>query len=300
MNLFDAGTAKTIRRSILSCFLILATVEGFSSLALATTIGNGETVSGSVTGSGVEDWTFYAPANFYANIVGGMGVPVPDSQFKPGLKVYYPSGGGVAFLNNGFPGDSGSPSAWGPPFYAGTYTIEGYNLLGGGYPSFVANFNMNISVSNLSSRTPASGGGAMNAGVTYNATQSYGDTTIWTFNANVGDNISVVATPGTGYVGRIRSYVFQPNGWVIASGYSSSNTTPATASFTNAPQAGEYVVQTFNGTTISASAPYTVEMTGSTAMSFDAKADGKKCIACQGGLAAQSGTVTSTGGDATK
>src|ERR1039458_183697 len=151
--------------------LILAS-RGFSSApAYADTIGNGQFVPGSVTGAGTESWDFNEPnANFYAYILGSINVATPDPNFKPGQKVFNPDGS-LLFATANNPNTFGQWGEGAPYPQTGTYSILGYNLIGAANPSFVANFTMNISVSNLPYwQSP---GGVMDPNTTYPGTQQY-------------------------------------------------------------------------------------------------------------------------------
>src|SRR5437868_8634295 len=93
MNSYITATRRhgRILSILLLSFFGLTLLGANPAPAYATGIANGEIVSGSVTGTGTQSWSFSAPTvNFSAYIVGSINVASPDARFKPGIKVFFP------------------------------------------------------------------------------------------------------------------------------------------------------------------------------------------------------------------
>lgn len=272
---FRSRNSERFSRWLLLSLLILTFSAISPAPGYAQSIGNGEVAAGSVSGTGTQTWTFSTASQFYAHILPAISVAGPSTKFEPGLKLYNPDSTLLLSTFN----SANTYGQWGdatPLTQTGSYSIMGWNLLGSTYPTYNAVFTMNINVSNLPFwQSPVSGGGVMYPGVTYNGTQTNANVNIFSFAATAGDNYSVVMTPGGSFPGKSKVEVFAPGGNFDAGGTATSSSTPATAHNASAPSTGEYIVFAFNGSSVGASAPFTLQMTGATKLPINAETDGK-------------------------
>jgi len=281
MHQFKPATRKgRIASLLLLSFLFLAHSGITAPPAYATTIGNSEIVSGSVTGTGIQTYTFNAPIdNSHAVIFGAISTASPNADFSPRLDVYQPNGT-LYFSATSTANGYGGKNSLAPDPQTGTYTAKAYNAIGAAHLMYNASFNVSVTVTNLDSwLAHYTGGGTMYPGNTYNATQEIANPDLWTFAGNSGDSVTVTGTPGTGYpsTGKIEYLIFNPDYTQLGNAEATSSTTSATHTFTLG-QTGKYVVLTWNAGVAGAAAPYTLEMTNATALPQDAKQDGDSCI----------------------
>jgi RHS repeat-associated protein len=256
--------------------LVILTCGGLHS-AQAQNISDGQIIPGSVSNTQTLSWTFDATSGNFGVLV-GMTAPVPDNKFAPTFVLFNPDGTvltSMAANINTYGGWSGSftnlPQT-------GPYKITASNRIGFQNPTFVANFTINLATSWQIPASRSTGGGTMTPGKTYNPTLNSADINIWTITANAGDNLSITMTGGTGFPGNPRMNLYNPDG---SSAIGVVGPSPLTLAYTVPAGVNNGVLNLFAfSSNPAAPAPYSISMTGSTALPVDAETDGKPCVVC--------------------
>ncbi len=258
-------------------------------------IGNGQTVSGSVTGTDIQKWSFPQSAGNYVVYVGGSSIgSQPD--FEPYVLLYNPSNTVIATaIHNPWartlpPGNQTS---------SGTYSIGIENAHGSSYPTLTSNFTLNLSLANQPYGVPAGhAGGMMTSGVTYNGTVTGANMDMWTYAAQAGTAITFTMTNTNGDTNfRPGFSIVAPDGTLTASVFGTTTVTHTVSA--GIVQTGNYILiadNSFTASTVLTNGQYSFIATGSPVLSTLAKADGAWCEQCYQTAMAAAGN---TGGKAT-
>ena len=278
-------TSNRFRLKFLA-FLILAAAALAPMQARAITNGELDS-SGSVTGTGTQTCHYYVLTAGNNLTYLGMGVPSPNIKFNPQYFLKTLGGTQVAACNGG-------ANSYGCNLQGVDYTLYGaanYNDVarngsGSTYPTFVANFTMNMAEAGLDYGTQVSGAGLMSTGVSYSGQLQYANYDIWAFAATSGDTPTLTMT-GVSFPNKGQVRVYKPDGTYISAwtGATGGNVT-VNLSAAQVNQTGTYTafVTSFPA---DAAPTYTFKVTNNTALPQDAKEDGG-CDPCSADTSRQS------------
>jgi len=273
MNSYIAAVRKCGRMASLFLLLLLILGSAGSHQARAngvvSTVGNGQIVYGSVSGTGFDTYSFPAASGDY--IFWTITTTTAyDAHFVSESELFRPSGVGAAYAYAAyFAGDYVSSG------YTGTWKIEVSNYYGSSYPTDSGSYALQVFVlPGLPAQSGGVGGGQMNVGQTYDGSINLGSSDVYNFNGVSGNNYSLTLTRVSG------SASFDP--WMIWSDSTGSliehNYTGSTYTFTHSATTGPYTVvvnQLYNGNN---SGDYSLEASGAGVADPTAgKQDGAPC-----------------------
>jgi RHS repeat-associated protein len=245
-----------------------------------TTIGSGQVVSGSVTYSGEDDYTFPAKTG---NTIFVSVSEVGTHSYEPHIELDDPS-----MVNQASTFDSYFTNIRYYNATAGTWTVKVSAWGGGAGGSYKLTV---ITIPGAYSVASGNAGGAMYPGETYAGSIYRGDVDIYTFNAVAGvlhDATLTVDITGGAWDAAIR--VFYPDGSDFGGGAGNVNYQYTV----NLPTvSGPYTVVVYKWSGADATDSYSLSVSGNVALPGDAKADGS-CATCQQ-MAAKSPPVSADG-----
>jgi hypothetical protein len=284
------GTVRRLSFSLLALFTAI-----LLGAQPAHAIGNGGTKRGSVTGTGTQDFPFYAASGDLIKV--GLTNVTQDSRFEGGFTIYDPDG--VADVGAGCAALTPGCRSGGSAYMSGMWKITAKNVIGSRNPTFTGSFEVHLSVSGQPSNATS-----LYSGVSSSGTISGGSMQIFSVNATSGDSFTITMTPGSGFSTNASFDFFKPDGTALAGG--SGN--PMTRSYNSTSpidETGAYMLRTYSATPFfTGPGSFTVVATGQTGLPTDAKQDGNNIRPCErlkaaGSYqiaAAQSNPVTLTGG----
>ena len=241
-------------------------------------IANGQVVSGSITGTGVDTWSFYQPSGVRA-ILAGVNKS-GEAYFYPWVKIIYPNTTVVSNNYSAYPGTRAS--SVGTLSQTGAYTVSVSNFYGSSYPTESWTFTLNLSQGTGPFVVPQGAtGGALITGRPETGAVTGVTMAQWSYAVNSGDRITLtVSDPAADPNYYPYIVVSKPDGTYQGGTYSG---TSASEIFT-ATQTGNYQVMAGNFYGYYAGPfAYTVEGTGSSVLSAEAEADGAYCYDCYTG-----------------
>ena len=255
------GTVKRVSFILLALFA--ASLIGAQP---AHALANGDTESGSVTGTGTQDFPFYAQAGDWIKV--GLTNVTQDTRFDGGFIIYEPDGvtsissAGCGALTPGCRSGGQAPVGT-----TGMWKVRVKNVVGSTYTTFTGSFQVNLSVAGLPANTTALYTGVSSTGTISNASMQ-----MFTVDATSGDSFTITMTPGSGYTGNADFEFYYPNGTSVYGGTGN----PATNSYnsTSINTTGTYMLRTLSQTIFSGSGSYTVVSTGQTGLSTAGKTGG--------------------------
>lgn len=250
----------------------------------ALAIGNGGTEYGSVTGTGTQDFSFYAESGDIIRV--GLTEITQDAKFSGAFNIYRPNNTSPAGGNCGAQ-VPGCRSGW-TADATGMWYVRAKNTLGSTWTTFTGNFAIHVVVSRQESNNTA-----MYAGQTAGGSITNASLELFTFNATAGDTFSVTMTPGAGFSQNAGFDCFYPNGASIIGGTGN----PVTRNAVGISTTGTYQCRTYNAIVFSGTGAYTFALSGNTGMPTVSKQDGK-CLGgtCGQAFAASSRPANSSGG----
>ncbi len=281
MNSYIAAVRKCGRMASLFLLLLLILGSAGSHQARAngvvSTIGNGQIVYGSVSGTGYDTYSFPAASGDYISWT-VTATSAYNSGFEPFSELFRPAGTEDAAASDYyFAGDFVDAGS------TGTWKIEVSNNFS--YPVVSGGYALQVFVlPGTPAQSGGVGGGQMNVGQTYDGSINLGSSDVYTFNGVSGNNYSLTLDRVSG------SASFDP--WMIWSDSTGSlieqNWTASTYTFTHSATTGPYTVvvnQAYNGNN---SGDYSLEASGTgTSPPVAGKQDGGRCIPCEEAAKAQ-------------
>ena len=285
------GTVKRLSFSLLALFAAI-----LLGAQPAHALGNGGTDSGSVTGTGTQDFPFYAEAGDLIKV--GMTNVTQDAKFDGGFTIYEPDGvTSLAAASCGALTPGCRTGGTAPGGTTGMWKVRAKNVLGSSYPTFAGSFQIHLSVSGLPGDNASLYSGVSSSGTISNASMQ-----MFTVNATSGDAFTITMTPGSGFSTNAAFDFFYPAGGSVYGGSGNPATKNYNSTYINTT--GAYMLRTYDSTFFSGSGSYTVVSTGQTGLPTAAKQGGGHCVLCEwmaklkaAGIqvAAQSAPVGSTG-----
>jgi RHS repeat-associated protein len=275
MNSYIAAVRKCGR--MLSFFLLLLLILGTAGShqaranGVVSTIGNGQVVYGSVSGTNYDTYSFPVPSG--AHVVWTVTATTAyNSQFMSEADVYKPGGGFGAYAYGYYFGGNDYATGANP----GTYSIEVRNYFGGSYPTVSGSYALEVFVlPGLPAQSGGVGGGQMNVGQTYDGSINLGSTDVYNFNGVSGNNYSLTLTKVSGSTNFYPWMAFSDS--TGATNLTTYATTTTTA--THAATTGPYTVlvnQYYAGANYSGD--YSLEVSGAGVADPTAgKQDGSTC-----------------------
>ena len=241
----------------------------------AYALPNGGTESGSVTGTGTQDFTFYAVSG--ESIKVGMTEVTQDNRFYGSFTIYNPDG--TAWVGAGCGTMSPGCRTGGTATQTGTFKVTAKNSFGSTYPTFAGSFDIHGSVT-----TQASNNASLYNGVNGNGSMYGGNIDHYTFNATSGDNITITMTPSVSFTPNAQWDAFYPDGTSLGGSVGS----PATHSYLSIAQTGTYFIRAYDQSTFTGPGSYTMAVSGNTAFPTPSKqGGGRRCIPCEEAAKAQ-------------
>ncbi len=248
---------------LLTCRALPAQANGVN-----TTIGNGQVLTGTVSGAGIDTYSFVAPSGGSLQVnIGRVGAgPTPDFR----LDLYNPSGTDVVGSYNHY-----SFMARELTVANGTWKVKISVWGGSGTVSYQVNVATLPGTPGIAS---SNAGGSLTPGVAVPGSIYRGDLNIFTFTGVGGaTNKATLTIAGSSGVADTELFVFKPDGTSL-SGNSGKNYTFSPTIATS----GTYTVFLFQLVDGDNTLPYNITVSGAGAgMPAAAKADGD-CIPCQG------------------
>ena len=247
------GTVKRLNFILLALFtaMLLGAQPAYA-------IGNGGTESGSVTGTGTEDFSFYAASGDVIKV--GMTLVTQDAKFDGGFTIFEPDG--VTSLAAAACGaQTPGCRTGGTAGVTGMWKVRAKNVLGSSYPTFTGSFEVHLSVSGQPSNATS-----LYSGVSSSGTISGGSMQMFTVNATSGDTFTITMTPGSGFSTNASFDFFKPDGSALAGG--SGNPITKTYNSTSPINVtGAYMLRTYSAAYFfTGPGSYTVVATGQTGL----------------------------------
>jgi hypothetical protein len=263
-------------------------------------LGSGQIVYGTISSTGVDQYTFYAGSGrYFLSLWESAG---DSTTTWASFKVYNPngSGGPGPWCDGGY--DNGVDS--GIYTNIGTYTVKIENCYGGAVPA--ASYGLQIIAVPGATSTPAGwAGGAMRNGETYSGNISLGEQDVWTLDAATGESFTVAVAKTSGGSGYCPMYkLVYPDG--AASGWVGACTSTSQGFWA---RGGTHYVVVENTYTGNDTGGYTLQVTGASDLPIQGKGDGSTCVNCEAAKksmtagaqpGAHSGGVVSNGATATE
>ena len=169
--------------------LILDTTGSHKARAngVVSTIGNGQIVYGSVSGTNYDTYTIHADSSSAIEWT-ITGTSAYDARFASEADLYRPSGTLANYAYGYYFSGNYVPTG----IYGGTWTIYVENAYGSSYPSVSGSYALQAFVlPGQPGQSGGVGGGQMNVGQTYSGSVNMGSTDVYNFNGVSGNNYSV-------------------------------------------------------------------------------------------------------------
>lgn len=259
---------RALRLILLSLLLsFLCGIGATPALAATGAIGNGQTVGGTLAGTGVDSYTFTANAG--DSITVSISEVGPNTDLWPRIDLVRPDG---SFGGNEW-GDLHA-KLQGTANQSGTWTVKvSYHAHSATTPS--GSYSLTLV------KVPGAPGREMYPGTTYSGSITRGTLEVWTFYTLGPVTLNLSATDGSGF--QSWAQVYRPNG--TGAGGTRTTTSSTLQVTVSSATAGLYTVLVSKRDANDVTGSYSLSVSGA-ALPVQAKADGAVCLdGCVGGAA---------------